>query len=403
MSTSHLPAVPAPLMLCDGRLVGAAHGAAYPVINPATGRLIAQAPDASVEDVAAAVEAARRAFDESAWAHDVALRRHGLRQLHRALIEHGEAFRELLVAEAGVPVALTSGEQYDEPVDALRTMIDEAERDGTSLRAPVGVVAALTPWSAPLQIALARIAPALLAGNTVVLKPAADTPWVACELGRLAAEHTDLPPGVLNVAATRDVDVAIALTADSRVDLVSLTGSALTAARVEHQAEAAGTQVELEIGARESVVVPDTEDLTAAVRTAAYEVAVQAGQRCGVPTRLLVPRERYDEAVQVAADTMRALVPGDPTEAATVCGPVISAVHRDRIRRYVALAEKEGSTVVCGGGVPGGHEGGFWFEPTVVAGRDPDARSAREEILGPVLTVLVHDENEEAQGRSFEG
>ncbi len=177
----------------------------------------------------------------------------------------------------------------------------------TIRREAVGVVAAITPWNFPNQINLAKVGPALLAGNTVVLKPAPDTPWVACELGRLAAEHTDLPPGVLNVVTPRDNDVAAALATDERVDLVSFTGSTATGRAIMAAAAPTLKKVFLELGGKSAAIVLDDADLAAAVGTAAFSVSIHAGQGCALTTRLLVPRERYDEAVQVAADTMAML------------------------------------------------------------------------------------------------
>lgn len=371
-------------MLVDGRLVGAAHGAAYPVVDPATGAIIAHAPDASAEDMDAAIAAARRAVDETGWSTDAELRRRCVRQLHAALVEHADPVRGLLVAEAGMPVALTRGRQYDGAVGGL---LDDSggEPGGTA-----GVLAVLTPFTDPLRIALERLVPAMLRGDSVVLKPAADTPWVACELGRLAAEHTDLPLGVLNVVPTRDVDVAIGLTTDPRVDAVAFTGSTGVAERVRHQS--AGKRQQVDVGGAVTLEVPAAADLAGTVRDAARAVAAHAGQACGVPARIRVPRDRHDEAVEVAVDAMAGFTPGDPTDPDTVCGPVISAVHRDRVRRYLALAEQEGGKVMVGGGAPPGRDTGFWVEPAVVAGLGADARVAREEILGPVLLVLAEED-----------
>ena len=211
--------------LNDGTLVGASDGATYPFLNPATGVEIGQAPDGTADDMEAAIAAARRAFDETDWSTDHALRVRCLRQLHEALVEHGEEFRARTTAEVGAPAFLTAGPQYDVPVAAFRWVVDlmegyDWETDlgvaspmgvptrRTIRREAVGVVAAITPWNFPNQINLAKIGPALAAGNTVVLKPAPDTPWVAAELGRLVAEHTDMPPGVLNIVTPRDNAVA---------------------------------------------------------------------------------------------------------------------------------------------------------------------------------------------------
>ena len=405
--------VPAPQLLVDGKLVGASDGGTFPVLDPATGEVIGQAPDGTAVDLDAAVAAARRAFDETDWSTDLALRVLCLRQLHRALVDHGETMRALTTAEAGAPAFLTTGPQYDVPVEALGWMVDLAEHYDwvtdlgvaapmgiptrrTIRREAVGVVAAITPWNFPNQINLAKVGPALAAGNTVVLKPAPDTPWVAAELGRLAAEHTDLPPGVLNVVTTSDDAVAALLTTDERVDLVSFTGSTATGRAVMAAAAPTLKRVFLELGGKSAAIVLDDADLSAAVSTAAFSVSIHAGQGCALTTRLLVPRERYDEAVRIAADTMRSIGAGDPKDPATVCGPVISAAQRDRVQSYLDLARAEGGTIVTGGGPPEGRDRGFWIEPTVVAGLSNDSRVAREEIFGPVLVVIPHDGDDDA-------
>lgn len=375
-------------MLVDGRLVTAAHGAAYPVVDPASGAIIAHAPDASVEDLDAAVGAARRAFDETGWSTDLELRLRCVRQLHAALVEHSGAMHGLLTAESGMPVALARGRQYDGAVADL--LAASGAEIGSPTGSVAGVVAVLTPFTDPLRIALERVTAAMLRGDTVVLKPAADTPWVACQLGRLAAEHTDLPNGVLNVVPTRDVDVAVALTTDRRVDAVAFSGSAVVAERVRHQA--AGKRQVIDVGGAVTVEVSPADDLTRVVRDTARAVATHAGQACGAPSRIRVSRERHHEAVDLAVAAMTAIVPGDPTDPDTVCGPVISAAHRDRVRRYLSLAEQEGGKVMVGGGTPPGRDNGFWIEPAVVTGLGADARAAREEILGPVLVVIATED-----------
>ena len=402
---------PPPQQLVDGKLVPAGDGATYPVLNPATGRQIGHAPDATAADVDAAVAAARRSFDETGWATDVALRVRCLRQLHQALVDQGEQLRALTTAEAGAPAFLTAGPQYDAPVEGLRWTVDLAERyewetdlgvaepmgvrtRRTLRREPVGVVAAITPWNFPNQINLAKVGPALAAGNTVVLKPAPDTPWVACELGRLAAEHTDLPPGVLNVVTPSSNDVAARLVTDPRVDLVSFTGSTATGRAVMAAAAPTLKRVFLELGGKSAAVVLDDADLAAAAGATAFAACLHAGQGCALTTRLLVPRERYAEAVQVAADTMASIGVGDPTDPGTVCGPVISAAQRDRVAGYLRLAEEEGGRFATGGRVL--DRDGFWVEPTLVAGLDNTARVAQEEIFGPVLVVIAHDGDDDA-------
>jgi aldehyde dehydrogenase (NAD+) len=407
------PDVPEPRQLVDGKLVGASTGETYPVVNPATGEEIGRAPDGSGADVAAAIAAARSAFDETDWSRDHAFRVHCLRQLHQALVDNGPALRALTTAEAGAPAFLTAGPQYDVPVESLAWTVDLAaayawEADlgvahpmgiatrRTIRREATGVVAAITPWNFPNQINLAKVGPALAAGNTVVLKPAPDTAWLACELGRLAATATDLPPGVLNVVTPRKVDVAAILTTDADVDLVSFTGSTATGRAVMAAAAPTLKKVFLELGGKSAAIVLDDADLAAAVGTAAFSVCIHAGQGCALTTRLLVPRDRYDEAVEVAAATMAAIGTGDPADPSTVCGPVISAAQRDRVVGYLELARAEGGTFATGGGVDESRPRGFWVQPTVIAGLGNDARVAREEIFGPVLTVIPHDGDDDA-------
>ncbi|HET9499100.1 MAG TPA: aldehyde dehydrogenase [Marmoricola sp.] len=409
--------IPEPQMLIDGKLVPASDGATYPILNPATGAEIARAPDATADDVDAGIAAARRAFDETGWATDHAFRARCLRQLHHALVEHAPAMHELTTAEAGAPAFLLAGPQYDVPVASVAWVADllegyEWERDlgraepmgipteRTVRREPVGVVAAITPWNFPNQINLNKVAPALAAGCTVVLKAAPDTPWVACELGRLVAEHTDIPAGVLNVVTPQSNEVAGRLVTDPRVDLVSFTGSSATGKAIMAAAAPTLKKVCLELGGKSAAIVLDDADLAGAVGTTAFSVCVHAGQGCALTTRLLVPRERYDEAVRIAAETMTAIGANDPSDPGTVCGPVISQTQRDRVQRYLDLAVEEGGSFATGGSVDDDKEGdlsgGFWIRPTVIAGLGNDARVAQEEIFGPVLVVIPHDGDDDA-------
>jgi aldehyde dehydrogenase (NAD+) len=414
MSRPVIESPPAQLFV-DGKLRGAADGATFDIADPATEEIIGVAPAATDADVEAAIGAARRAFDETPWSTDVELRVRCLRQLHRALVEAGPAMRALTTAEAGAPASLTTGPQYDLPVESFAWMVELAERYEweTDLgvahpmgiatarrvrREPVGVVAAITPWNFPNQINLAKLGPALAAGNTVVLKPAPDTPWVAAELGRLAAEHTDLPAGVLNVVTSPHRSAGELLTTDPRVDLVSFTGSTATGRAVMAAAAPTLKRVFLELGGKSAAVVLDDGDIGAGAGLAAYSVCVHAGQGCALTTRLIVPRARYDEAVEIAANTMRHVPVGDPTDPATVCGPLINAAQRARVEGYLALAAQEGARFVIGGARPSGgaFDRGFWAAPTVIAGLDNSARTAREEIFGPVLVVIAHDGDDDA-------
>jgi len=402
---------PAAQQLVDGKLTGASDGESYPVLNPATGEEIGRAPDSTAADVDAAIAAARQAFDESDWSTNTELRVRCLRQLHQALLDHAEDFRALTTAEVGMPSFMMGAAGFDVPVEGLRWVTDLAETyewesdlgearpmgiptRRTVRREPVGVVAAITPWNVPNQINLAKVGPALAAGCTVVLKPAPDTPWVACELGRIAAEHTDLPAGVLNVVTPRSNEVAARLSTDPRVDMVSFTGSTATGRAIMAAAAPTLKKVFLELGGKSAAVVLDDADVAASAGATAFTACIHAGQGCALTTRLVVPRSRYEEAVEVAAATMASIGVKDPADPGAICGPVISSAQRDRVAGYLRLAEEEGGRIVTGGHVI--DRPGFWVEPTVVAGLDNSSSLAQEEIFGPVLVVIPHDGDDDA-------
>ena len=381
----------------------------FDVINPATEEVIGSAPDGTAADMDTAIATARLTFDETDWSTDHDLRVSSLRTLHETLVEHGQPMRDLTTAEAGAPAFLTAGPQYDVPVEALGWTVDLAagyawESDlgvaqpmgvpsrRTIRREAAGVIAAITPWNFPNQINLAKIGPALAAGNTVVLKPAPDTPLVALELARLAADC--LPPGVLSVVTTTDNSVAARLSTDPRVDVISFTGSTATGRTIMRHASETLKKVFLELGGKSAAIVLDDADLAAAVGTTAFSVCIHAGQGCALTTRLVVPRKQYDEAVEIAASTMEAIGIGDPTDPSTICGPVISQTQRDRIESYLDIARDEGGRFATGG--KPNRDKGYWVEPAVIAGLDNGARVAQEEIFGPVLVVIPHDGDEDA-------
>ena len=402
-------------LLIGGRLMHPVGGRrnTFATINPATEEVLGEAGDGGPADLDAAIGAARRAFDESPWAGDVALRVRCLRQLGTALRRHAEELRALTVAEVGAPLFLTYGAQLDaafDTVDWFAGVADSYEwvRDlgraepmgvpsqRSVLSEPAGVVGAITPWNFPHQLNLAKLAPAIAAGNTVVLKPAPDTPWCAAAIGRIIAHETDIPAGVVNIVTSSDHSLGAQLTADPRVDLVSFTGSTATGRRVMADCAPTVKRVFLELGGKSAFVVLDDADLAAACAVAAFTVCVHAGQGCALTTRLLVPRAEYDDAVAATAETLRAIGVGDPADAQTVCGPVISARQRDRVEDYLRLALSEGGSFACGGDRPAGRDKGFWIEPTLIVGLGEDARVAREEIFGPVLVILPYDDDDDA-------
>ncbi|HNP57192.1 MAG TPA: aldehyde dehydrogenase [Gordonia sp. (in: high G+C Gram-positive bacteria)] len=399
-------------LLIDGKLVPGS-GGTFDVVNPATEEVIGQAADATSADLDAAIGAARRAFDTTDWARDHAFRAKCLRQLRDALLAHADEFKELTTAEVGAPAFLTGGPHFAGPAEDLGWFADLAEsfewtRDlgkAKPMGIPnqrelryeaVGVVGAITPWNFPHQINFAKIGPALAAGCTVVLKPAPDTPWAAALVGKVIAEETDFPPGVVNVITSSDHAIGAQLSADPRVDIISFTGSTVTGKKVMEASVDSLKKVFLELGGKSAFIVLDDADLGGACSMAGFAVATHAGQGCAITTRLLVPREKLDEAIKATADTMKGLAADDPSKPGTICGPLISAKQRERVEGYIKLAVEEGGTIECGGGRPAGKDKGFFVEPTLISGLDNSSRVAQEEIFGPVLVIIPHDGDDDA-------
>ncbi|ACY23025.1 Aldehyde dehydrogenase (NAD(+)) [Gordonia bronchialis DSM 43247] len=399
-------------LLIDGKQV-AGSGSTFDIVNPATEEIVGQAADATAEDMSAAIAAARNAFDTTDWSRDHALRARFLRQLRDALLAHADEFREITVAEVGCPVFLTHGPQLEGPITDLGYFADLAEtyewtrdlgeakpmglKNRRELRAEAaGVVGAITPWNFPHQINFAKIGPALAAGCTVVLKPAPDTPWCAALVGKVIAEETDFPPGVINIVTSSDHALGAQLATDPRVDIVSFTGSTATGKKVMAAASESLKKVFLELGGKSAFIVLDDADLASACSMAAFAVVTHAGQGCAITTRLLVPRSKLDEATAITRDSLAGLAAGDPTDSGTICGPVISAAQRQRVESYIELARSEGGTIEIGGGRPAGRDRGFFVEPTLISGLDNTSRVAQEEVFGPVLVIIPHDGDDDA-------
>ncbi|MDR3416848.1 MAG: aldehyde dehydrogenase family protein [Nevskia sp.] len=401
-------------LLIDGRLVEARSGRRYPNLNPATEQVIGEVADAGVEDAAAAVAAARRAFDETAWSTDPVLRRKCLTQLRDGLRAHAAELCEQAVAEVGAPMAITrNGPQGDGPIAILdyyldlmggyawETPLPEVNTMGVPSRRLVwkeaaGVVAAISPWNFPFQINMAKICPALAAGCTVVLKSAPETPWTATFIGKVAAEHTDLPPGVLNVLTSSDpAAVGEVLTGDPRVDLVSFTGSTATGRRIMARAADTVKRVFLELGGKSATIILDDADFNPALLSG-FAVCYHAGQGCAIPTRLLLPASRYAEGVEFLRHAFAQLPYGDPYGEGQIMGPLISARQRARVLDYIEIGKREGARLVCGGRKPERLSRGYYVEPTLFADVDSRMRIAQEEIFGPVLVAIPYRDDDDA-------
>ena len=399
-------------LLIDGKLVGASSGATYPNVNPASEEEIGRAADASASDVDAAIASARAAFDTTSWSTDREFRRSCLLQLQAALESEREAFRAELIAEAGAPLLMTYGPQLDMPLadaviapaEAITTFAWERELpvngEGESashrivVKEPAGVVGAIVPWNFPLEITLHKVAQALATGNTVVLKAAPDTPWNASHLGRLISERTDIPAGVVNVITSESHERGQQLVEDARVDLVSFTGSTATGRRIMELGASTLKRLFLELGGKSANIVLDDADFTTALSTAIF-VCVHAGQGCALPTRLLLPRSRYDEGVETVAESFKTVNFGDPNDIEVMAGPLINARQQRRVLNYIDAGVAAGARLVVGGG-RGGFDRGFFVEPTLFADVDNSMTIAQEEIFGPVLAVIPFEDDDDA-------
>jgi aldehyde dehydrogenase (NAD+) len=400
-------------MLIDGELVEAADGKRFDNVNPATEEVLGQVADAGTGDMRQAIEAARRAFDETDWSTNHALRKRCLEQLQEALEGEREELREELIAEVGTPRLLTYAAQLDGPLeDALRwpaKMIEEFpwERqlpDGTAfgmssrravIKEPMGVVGAIVPWNYPLEVTLNKVGQILATGNTMILKPAPDTPWNATRLGRLVAEKTDIPAGVCNVVTSSDHLVGEELTLSPLVDQISFTGSTIVGKRIMEKGAATLKRVFLELGGKSAMIVCDDADFPTIVPAGAM-VCMHGGQGCAMQTRMLLPRSRYDEGVELLTAAMGAVPYGDPQDPNVFMGPLVSAKQRDRVLGYIAAGEDEGARLVVGGGKPAHLPRGYYVEPTLFVDVDNSMTIAQEEIFGPVLCVIAYDDDDDA-------
>jgi aldehyde dehydrogenase (NAD+) len=396
--------------LIDGERVEASDGGRFENVDPATEVVLGTTADGTQADMARAVAVARRTFDESSWADDAAFRQRCLEQLYRGLLEEKEQLRSIVVHEAGAPVSLTGFMHIDEPIEMVAYWADLAgryayEREMAEVpflgrpqrrilrREPLGVVGAITPWNVPLYLNLAKIGSALAAGNTCVLKPAPDTPWSATHLGKVIAEKTDIPAGVIQIVASSDHLVGEVLSSDPRVDAVSFTGSTRTGRRVMARAAETVKKVFLELGGKSATIVLDDADLGRVCPGAAM-TCVHAGQGCAITTRWLVPRSRQDEAVALIQQAFERWSYGDPKSPANLQGPQISRAQRERVLSYIEKGKAEGARCLVGGGKPLGR--GFFVEPTLFVDVDPKMTIAQEEIFGPVLCVIAYEDDEDA-------
>lgn len=382
-----------------------------PVLNPATEDVIGMAPVGGAAEIEMALAAAREAFDRGPWPRlSMAERIAKVEAFLANLQAKADAIQSLIVAEVGCVKALAATAQFQTPLELARYAVEEARRlrpqavplepgpfvlgGGQTMLEPVGVVLAITPYNFPFQLNVVKIVPALLMGNTCILKPSPYTPFLALACAD-AAHEVGIPPGVLNVM-TGGVETGELLTRDPRVDLISFTGSDTVGAAIMAQAAPNLTRVLLELGGKSAqIVLPDAN-----VERAAYAgfmaFTTNAGQGCGCLTRHIVHNSIRDMYIKVMQGVGKTMVLGDPLDPATKMGPLISAKQRERVEHYVQLGLDSGADLVLGGKRPDHLKRGYFYEPTVFNNVDNKSAIAQDEIFGPVCCVIGYDTEEEA-------
>jgi acyl-CoA reductase-like NAD-dependent aldehyde dehydrogenase len=396
-------------LFIGGEWSDAIGGARLETLHPATGAALAEVAEGAAPDIEAAVAAARRAFSDPKWRRmDAADRGATLWRMADIMERRSDALARLEVLDNGKPIREA---QIDvrQSIDALRyyagwttklqgdTLPVRGNYLNYTLREPVGVVGAIIPWNFPLLMAVWKVAPALACGNTLVLKPAEQTPLSALELAAIAAE-AGLPAGVLNVVTGYGETAGAALVSHADVDKIAFTGSTAVGRQIMRQAAASLKKVSLELGGKSPNIVLADADLDAAARGAFSAIFYNTGQCCTAGSRLIVHESARDELLGKLVDRAGKMQPGDPLDPKTRLGPMISAEQMERVLGYIEKGRSEGAEVLVGGGraLYNGEERGFWVQPTVFDGVREDHCIAREEIFGPVLSVLTFSDEDEA-------
>ncbi|MBP2454903.1 aldehyde dehydrogenase [Mycolicibacterium lutetiense] len=376
------------------------------VFSPATGEKVGQVPLAAKADVDAACAAARKAFDEGPWPRMTPKEREAVVAKATALIEaRADDFKALLALETGQPPTIVDMMQYGAAMSTLNFYASAADkfawkdiRDGLYgqtlvLREPVGVVGAVVAWNVPFFLAANKLGPALLAGCTIVLKPAGETPLTTNLMADMFAE-AGLPEGVLSVVPGGP-DTGRALTDNPALDKFTFTGSSAVGKEIGKIAAEKLKPCTLELGGKSAAIILEDADLDSTLPMLIFSGLMNAGQACVGQTRILAPRSRYDEVVEKVAAAAGAMQCGLPDDPASMMGPLISEKQRERVEGYIKKGVEEGARIVTGGGRPEGLDG--WFvQPTVFADVDNSMTIAQEEIFGPVLVVIPFDDEADA-------
>jgi acyl-CoA reductase-like NAD-dependent aldehyde dehydrogenase len=373
------------------------------VINSTTEEVMGRVPEGSPEDINRAVAAARAAFDS--WSTTSSSERAGfLEKISAGLAARQNEIAAIIASEVGMPLPLATMVQAGMPIMVMGSYArllgsySFEEQIGNSLvvKESVGVIGCITPWNYPLHQVIAKVAPALAAGCTVVLKPSEVAPLTAFILAEIV-DDAGLPAGVFNLVTGLGPVVGEALASHADVDMISFTGSTRAGKRVSELAAHTVKRVALELGGKSANIILDDADFDKAVRGGVSNCYFNSGQTCSAHTRMLVPRERHDEAVRIAKEAAESFTVGDPREGKAKLGPLVSEVQRDRVRGYIRKGQEEGATLVTGGAeAPEGLDKGYFIRPTVFSNVSNNMTIAREEIFGPVLSIIPYEDEDDA-------
>ncbi len=386
-----------------GEWVAASGADSIEVINPTTEQPIGRIPSGTAEDVDKAVRAARAAFD--GWSTTpVPDRAAILMEIHEGLAARADDIAETITAEVGMPIKLSKIIQAGSPIGQFKGMakvlsayeFEQEIRNSRIVREAVGVVGCITPWNYPLHQIAAKVAPALAAGCTVVLKPSEVAPLNALILAEVIA-GTGLPAGVFNLVNGEGPVVGEAIARHPDVDMVSFTGSTRAGRRVSELAAATVKRVTLELGGKSAAILLDDADMTKAVKGVFGACYLNSGQTCTAHTRMLIPEDRYAEVAELAKQVAAGWTVGDPTDGESRLGPLVSAVQRERVQRHIQQGIDEGAELLFGGPEsPAGLDRGYFVQPTVFGRVAPESTIAQEEIFGPVLSILTYKDEDDA-------
>ena len=392
-----------PHLYIDGSWVEPNGEGTIEVINPASEGVIGSVPVGIESDANAAVEAARAAF--TGWSEStIDERSNYLNLLSSALKDRGEEIAELITSEVGTPIEYSRMAMVGTPRVVSRSYAkildgfawEEEIRNSIVVKEPIGVVAMITPWNFPLHQIIGKVAPAIAAGCTMVLKPSKEAPLNAFILADILDE-IGLPNGVFNLISGHGREIGETLASHPEVDMVSFTGSTNAGVRVSELAAPSVKRVTLELGGKSANIILDDADIPRAASSAIYSCFANSGQECSALTRLLIPEDSREEVVEVIASKIGRYTVGDPMDGTSKCGPLVSKRQQESVSRYISTGIDEGATLVAGGeGMPDDLDSGFYVRPTVFADVTPQMTVFREEIFGPVLCITTYSNVEEA-------